>query len=220
MLNPSGADRPVAVRAVFGALIAGAALVFAGCMLRGSGGYAGNGVVRDGEESADANPGTTEDPAGDSGAAGSPGGAGGEGGEDSMLRCSSLPFGCVCSPREPSQVTSCDPSSVVKVPGQDGVCCQNAFRCICAAYECVLRTPASCVCQLAGAGGPGTRVAECGPAMAGDLSLKCCRGNEGCACGTAACLPTEAEVPDCRVEDLLTCALGDDRVETCEEAGR
>jgi len=117
-----------------------ALLVPAGCSLlrEGSGGYAaGNGTA-----GVDGQDGSTED-----------GGT--------AMHCSALPFGCACGPEEPTQVGACNTTSVVKIAGQQGVCCDNSFNCICVAYECVRGAGSGCSCQLAQASMAGTRVENC-----------------------------------------------------------
>lgn len=132
------------------------------------------------------------------------------------MGCSSLPFGCVCSPGEPTQVRACTRTSVAMGPGQRGVCCGNPFQCICLAYECV-RIGGGCSCQLAAPGG-GTRVDDCS-AVTANASIKCCRSFGQCVCSSTACLFTETSVPSCSVDDLLACPPGDTSVTTCEPFG-
>ena len=144
-------------------------------------------------------------------------GGGDDGGGGTAMNCSALPFGCVCAPAEPSQVGACTTSSVVKMSGQRGVCCDNGFNCICVAYECVM-TGGGCACQLAQASLAGARVDDCGAATA-DPAIKCCRSYGQCVCSTVDCLLTETQVPGCSVQDLLTCADGEASPTTCEPAG-
>jgi hypothetical protein len=139
---------------------------------------------------------------------------GGSGGD--ATGCSALPFGCVCSPTEPTQVRACTATSVVTGTGQRGVCCSNPFRCICASYECV-RTGGACTCQLATTGA-GARVDDCS-GVTDRPSIRCCLSYGQCVCSSVACLLTEAEVPNCSVQTLLGCPAGEGRVETCEPAG-
>jgi hypothetical protein len=131
------------------------------------------------------------------------------------MGCSALPFGCACSPTEPTQVRACTTTSVVKAPLQRGVCCSSAFLCICAAYECI-GMGAGCSCQLAEPGG-GSRVTGCG-GVTSNASIKCCRSFGQCVCSSVPCLLTETEVPACSVQELLTCAPNERSVETCEPA--
>ncbi len=133
------------------------------------------------------------------------------------MNCSALPFGCICSPIEPSQVGACNTSAVVRIPGQQAVCCNNAFNCTCVAYECV-RTGGACTCGLAAASA-GARVDDCSAATVANPAITCCRGYGQCVCGSADCLLTETQVSGCSVQDLLICPVGDVNVDACEAAG-
>jgi hypothetical protein len=144
----------------------------------------------------------------------SQGGFAGAGGEGSAKHCSALPFGCVCSPTEPTQVGACTMASVIKKAGQQGVCCDNDVNCICLAYECV-RAGGGCSCQLAQASLAGTRVDDCA-AVTTNPTIKCCRSYGQCVCAAADCLLTETIVAGCSVQDLLSCAAGERTVGTCE----
>jgi hypothetical protein len=132
------------------------------------------------------------------------------------MNCSALPFGCVCSPAEPSQVGACTTSSVAETPGQQGVCCAGAIHCICVAYECV-RTGGACTCQLAQASAPAMRVDDCS-AVTANPDVKCCRSYGQCVCSATDCLLTETQVSGCGVQDLLGCGAGETSVASCEEA--
>jgi hypothetical protein len=145
---------------------------------------------------------------------------GGTGGSDgaAAMHCSALPFGCVCSPTEPSQVGACNIGSVIKMPGQRSVCCDSPYNCICVAYECVRISASNCSCQLAAASLAGTRVDECS-APAGSGPIKCCRGYGQCVCSSLDCLPIETPVPSCNIQDLLVCDVGGDSVSRCEDKG-
>jgi hypothetical protein len=101
------------------------------------------------------------------------------------------------------------------MPGQQGVCCDNAFNCTCVAYECV-RLAGACTCGLA-AGSPGTRVDDCSAATA-NPAIKCCRSYGQCVCSSTDCLLTETQVSGCSVQDLLICPAGDVSVDACEDA--
>jgi len=219
--------------------------VSAGCMLQqSSGGLAAGGSPTGGDGHDGAAPdGYEEGPdtgndlpadAGDDGeldvdsAAGDGGGGGGDadaasgdgGGGDgggAATHCSALPFGCVCSPTEPSQVGACNTASVVQKAGQRSICCDNPYNCICVAYECVRDGSGSCSCQLAAATA-GTRVDDCG-AVTTNPAIKCCRSYGQCVCSTLDCLPIETQVSGCSVTDLLTCDVGSDSVPACEPAG-
>jgi hypothetical protein len=195
-----------------------AALLCPGCMLRaGSGGYAGEGTVAgdghdgggfDETDDADADP-----------RVGDGGGTDGGGDEDggAAMHCSALPFGCVCSPTEPSQVGACNTGSVIKMAGQRSVCCNSPYNCICVAYECVRISGSNCICQLA-ATGAGARVDDCG-AVTGSPAIKCCRSYGQCVCSALDCLPIETQVSNCNIQNLLVCDAGNESVSRCEPAG-
>ena len=195
-----------------------ASLVPIGCLLQaGSGGYA---AVGSGAGGSDDNDGSPPVASGDAGAGGGGSGSGGGAavGGGAAMNCSALPFGCICSPTEPSQVGACNIRSVIKMAGQQGVCCDNEFNCICVAYECVRINPANCACGLAAASLVGTRVENCSGTTA-NSAVKCCRSYGQCICSTADCLLTEAQVSGCSVQDLLICDVGNSRVDHCEGAG-
>ena len=177
-----------------------ALLVPAGCSLlrEGSGGYAAG--------------------SGTAGVDGQDGSAGGGGG--TAMHCSALPpFGCACGPEEPTQVGACNTTSVVKMPGQQGVCCDNAFNCICVAYECVRGAGSGCSCQLAQPSMAGTRVENCS-AVTASPTIKCCRGYGTCVCSSMDCVAgLETQVSGCSVQDLLACAVGEVSVGSCEGTG-
>jgi len=199
-------------RALFVTVIA-ASLVPAGCFLeQDAGGFAAGGHV-DAGATGDGRQG--EDDGGGGGIGGAA--AGGAAGGGSAMNCSALPFGCVCSPSEPSQVSACTTASVVGMPAQQGVCCDNSFTCLCVAYECV-RTGGACSCQLAVAAAAGMRVDDC-TAVTTNAGVTCCRSYGQCVCGAAACLVTETPVTGCSVQDLLTCSPGERSVSSCEGAG-
>jgi hypothetical protein len=212
-----------------------ASLMPAGCILQeNSGGYAAGGsgaVAGDGHDggAADAQdegagdgpddpgadlPADGEDASGGDG----DGGGGSDGAGGAAMHCSALPFGCVCAPLEPSQVGACNTGSVIKMPGQRSVCCNNPYNCICVAYECVRISGSNCSCQLAAASLAGTRVDDCG-AVTGNPAIKCCRSYGQCICSTMDCLPIETQVPNCNIQDLLACDVGSESVSRCEEAG-
>jgi len=187
----------------------------AGCMLDQTSNFAGSATVG----------GTDAGPVAEDGGAGADGGAvgesdGGRGGSEGggAMHCSALPFGCVCAPTEPSQVGACNTQSVIKMPGQQSVCCDSPYNCICVAYECVRISASNCSCQLAAASLAGTRVDDCG-AVAGNAAINCCRSYGQCVCSTMECLLVETKVPDCNIQDLLTCDVGNDSVSRCEDAG-
>jgi hypothetical protein len=221
----------VTTRRFFAAVaLASLASAPAGCILRDdSGGNAAGGAVAVGGGGQGGGDGDGVDDAGtgsaDAGADATPGGRGGEdggGGEDSggggAMHCSALPFGCVCSPTEPSQVGACNTGSVIRASAQRSVCCDNPYRCICVAYECVRVNAASCSCQLAAAKVDGARVGDCAD-VAAKPTIKCCRSYGQCVCSTTDCLPIETPVASCSVQDLLTCDAGDTGVSACEAAG-
>jgi hypothetical protein len=133
------------------------------------------------------------------------------------MNCSALPFGCVCSPEEPTQVSACTTTSVANAAGQRGVCCAGPLNCICVAYEC-LRLGGGCSCQLTASNAPGTRLEDCGDVTA-NPAIKCCRSHGQCVCSSADCLLTEFRVSNCSVHDLAWCARGEDSVASCESAG-
>jgi len=206
----------------------------AGCMLQESSGGAAasgpggvSGDDHDGDLPVDTDPGQTPDAGIDTGAdvEADAGGVGDDGGpsdgggvESGVLHCSALPFGCVCSSTEPSQVAACNTASVIATPGQRSVCCNSPYNCICVAYECVRANGSSCSCQLAAATAEGTRVDDCGTVSASS-TIKCCRSYGQCVCSTLDCLPIETQVSNCNVMDLLTCDVGNDSVSACEPAG-
>jgi hypothetical protein len=193
-----------------GAVLA-ASLAAGGCFLqRSSDGFAGGGsVAGNGGQGGD----TPEGQGGSGAAAGAVGGGGAAG----AMNCSALPFGCICAPSEPTQVAACTTSSVLKVAGQRGLCCDGAINCICVAYECV-RTGGACNCQLAQPSLTGMRVDDCSGVTA-NPSITCCRGYGQCVCSFGGCLPTETQVSGCSVQDLLSCEVGETGVEGCEGAG-
>jgi hypothetical protein len=201
-------------RRPFAAIIV-ASLMPAGCFLEASvGGFAASGHV-DGAASADAPAGGPEQDGGGGGGIGA--GDGGSAAGGSAMNCSALPFGCVCSPSEPSQVGACTTASVVRMPAQHGVCCDNSFNCVCVAYEC-LRVAGGCSCQLAVAAAAGMRVDDCS-ALTANPGIKCCRSYGQCVCGAADCPLTDTPVPGCSVQDLLACSPGESSVRSCEGAG-
>lgn len=197
----------------------------AGCILKeSSGGYAAGGPVGGGDDHDGAAPDESDDApvVSDAVASGdaSDDKTQGDGGtaDGAALHCSALPFGCVCSPTEPSQASACNIASVIAMPGQQSVCCNNAYDCICVAYECVRVNGSSCSCQLAASNSEGTRVDDCG-AVSANPAIKCCRSYGQCVCSNLDCLPIETLVPGCSVKDLLTCDVGNDSVSSCEPAG-
>lgn len=196
-----------------------------------AGGDGHDGDAQDGPDGADdlpvqADAGQTPDAGVDAGAdleadasgGGDGGPSDGGGAESGGLHCSALPFGCVCSPTEPSQVGACNTGSVIAASGQRSVCCNNPYNCICVAYECVRTNGSSCSCQLAAATAEGTRVDDCGTVSASP-AIKCCRSYGQCVCSTLDCLPIETQVSNCNLTDLLTCDVGNDSVSACEPAG-
>ena len=195
-----------------------ASLMAAGCFLEeNTGGFAAGGGVgaSNGHDASGCD--TAGGPAGGGGRRGEGGAAGGGRGWNTAMRCcSALPFGCICSPIEPSQVGACNTSSVVRMPGQQGVCCNNAFNCTCVAYECV-RMGGACTCGLAAASA-GTQVDNCSATTA-NPAIKCCRGYGQCVCSSADCLLTETQVSGCSVQDLLACPAGDVSVEASRGRG-
>jgi hypothetical protein len=200
----SGLKMPTVMRSFSLAVVVLASLVPAGCFLKkDSGGFAGGGNLGGND-------------GGDGGSGGVPGN-GGSGAGGLAMNCSALPFGCVCSPEEPTQVSACNTTSVVKMPEQRGVCCDNAFNCICVAYECV-RMGGGCSCQLAQASVAGTRVDNCS-AVTASATIKCCRGYGTCVCSSMDCLPFEMQVTGCSVQDLLVCDIGNRSVQSCEGSG-
>ena len=196
----------------------------AGCLGReSSGGFAGSATVGGNDAGtsveADGN-GVGGEETGGSGGDGADA-AGGSGGgppnDGAAIMCSVLPFGCVCSPAEPSQVGACTTTSVVRMAEQRAVCCDDEFKCICVAYECV-RAGSSCACQLAQAGAAGTRVDDCS-AVTGNAAIKCCRSYGQCICSAMDCLPIETRVANCSLDDLLTCDANGKSVSRCDRAG-
>jgi hypothetical protein len=181
-------------------------------------GYGGYAVVGSGAGGDRGEDGSAPDESDESGVGGEAGSRGGDTGGGGAMNCSALPFGCVCSPTEPSQVGACTAESVLKTPGQQGVCCDNSFYCTCVAYECVLINGASCACQLADKSLGGTRADDCG-ATTVNAAVKCCRSYGQCVCSTADCLFTETQVSGCSVQDLLACDVGSARVQSCETSG-
>src|SRR5262245_35392944 len=100
----SGLKMPTVMRGSFRVAVVLASLVPAGCFLQqGTDGYAASGTAGSNGNDGGA-------PGGSGGAtAGRGGGGSGTGG--TVMNCSSLaPFGCVCSPLEPSQVGACNTS--------------------------------------------------------------------------------------------------------------
>src|SRR5262245_52122751 len=186
-----------------------ASLVSAGCILQGGSG--GNAAGGGGAVAGDARDGGGADGLEDDDAEAADAGGG-------AMHCSALPFGCVCSPTEPSQVDACNTGSVIKMPGQRSICCVSPYNCICVAYECVRVSASNCACQLAAAALAGTRVDTCS-APAGSAAIKCCRGYGQCVCSTMDCLPIETQVPSCNIQDLLACDVGSESVSRCEDAG-
>jgi hypothetical protein len=202
-----------------------AAAVPAGCVLNeNSGGYAaGAGAVAGDDHDASAADASDEgapdglDDAGADPPVGGNDGGGGDDGGGAAMHCSALPFGCVCAPTEPSQVGACNTGSVIKMPGQRSVCCNNPYNCICVAYECVRAGATNCACQLAAATA-GTRVDDCSGVI-GNAAVKCCRSYGQCVCSTLDCLPIETRVPNCSIQDLVACDVDNESVPGCEEAG-
>jgi hypothetical protein len=202
-------------RRLFATVIVASLMPAGGCFLEESaGGFAAGRRQVDGGAAGDGQAGA---PGGDGGAAAGGAEVGGSAGGGSAMNCSALPFGCVCSPSEPSQAGACTTASVVKMPGQQGVCCDNSFNCVCVAYECV-RVGGGCSCQLAVAAAAGMRVDNCS-AVTVNPGIKCCRSYGQCVCGVADCLLTETPVSGCSVQDLLACSPGESSVSSCEAAG-